>query len=336
MGFYNYYRLLKEIRFLFRNKKIKKILTIIIIFFIVLLILHNKGYCATYTELRGNTFAFYYSAQSGRIFQTLPPNSNPSNYPVTAFKVYSLKSGSTYIIYNSSSNSVECRTTPNLPNSFDYNMFNQGFDSAISEGVNLGTFTCNPSYRETLNCGYDMFFLVPLGNSSPLVDPIQIFLVDKTASGTDISDSTDTITDSIGDSTDSINNTISDSTDTINNSITDSNINVNNNQLVTDNTQDITKDGYNNIFEMIRTAFTGSPTAITFPIPFVNQSFTLQPDFLSHYLQVGGLGFFVTLMSAYWYFVVSRYIVKKIYVIIENLKSGELEQTTGNIKTEVF
>lgn len=41
-------------------------------------------------------------------------------------------------------------------------------------------------------------------------------------------------------------------------------------------------------------------------------------------------------MSAYWYFVVSRYIVKRIYVIIENLKSGELEQTTGNIKTEVF
>lgn len=125
-------------------------------------------------------------------------------------------------------------------------------------------------------------------------------------------------------------------TQIIDNTLTNSDISVEDNQLVTDNTQDITQDGYNNIFEMIRTAFTGSPSAITFPIPFVNQSFTLQPDFLSHYLQVGGLGFFVTLMSAYWYFVVSRYIVKRIYVIIENLKSGELEQTTGNIKTEVF
>lgn len=80
-------------------------------------------------------------------------------------------------------------------------------------------------------------------------------------------------------------------TQIIDNTLTNSSIDVNDNQLVTDNTQDITQDGYNNIFEMIRTAFTGSPSAITFPIPFVNQSFTLQPDFLSHYLQVGGLGF---------------------------------------------
>lgn len=335
MGFYNYYRLLKEIRFLFRNKKIKKILTIIIIFFIVLLILHNKGYCATYTELTGTPFAFNYHAGTNRIFETLPPNSNPANYPLTTFRVYSLKSGSTYIIYNSSSSSINCLTTPMLPNSYDFNMYNQGFDSAISEGCICGTFASAGNYRETLNCGYDMYFLVPLSGSN-LTQYITVSLVDKEATGTDIINSTDTITDSISDSTDSINNAISDSTDTINDSITDSNINVNNNQLVTDNTQDITKDGYNNIFEMIRTSFTGSPSAITFPIPFVNQSFTLQPDFLSHYLQVGGLGFFVTLMSAYWYFVVSRYIVKKIYAIIENLKSGELEQTTGNIKTEVF
>lgn len=335
MGFYNYYRLLKEIRYFLRNKKIKRILTIIIIFIIVISILHTKGYCATYTELTGSPFAFWYSSSTGRIFQTLPPNSNPSNYPLTTFRVYSLKSGSTYIIYNSTSSSILCLTTPMLPNSYDFNMYNQGFESAISEGCVCGNFSAAGNYRETLNCGYDMYFLVPLlGNN--LTQYISVFLVDKEATGTDIIDSTDTITDSIGDSTNSINNTISDSTDTINNSITNSNINVNNNQLVTDNTQDITKDGYNNIFEMIRTAFTGSPSAITFPIPFFNQSFTLQPDFLSHYLQVGGLGFFVTLMSAYWYFIVSRYIVKRIYVIIENLKSGELEQTTGNIKTEVF
>lgn len=335
MGFYNIYRLLKEIRYFFKNLAFKKLLTILIIFVLILIILHTKGYCATYTELTGTPFAFNYSASTGRIFETLPPNSNPANYPLTTFRVYSLKSGSTYIIYNSSSTSTICLTTPMLPNSYDFNMYNQGFDSAISEGCICGTFSAIGNYRETLNCGYDMYFLVPLSGND-LTQYISVFLVDKEATGTDITNSTDTITGSIADSTDDINNTITDSTDAINDTLTDNTVSVNSNQLVTDNTQDITKDGYNNIFEMIRTAFTGSPSAITFPIPFVNQSFTLQPDFLSHYLQVGGLGFFVTLMSAYWYFIVSRYIVKRIYVIIENLKSGELEQTTGNIKTEVF
>ncbi len=81
-------------------------------------------------------------------------------------------------------------------------------------------------------------------------------------------------------------------TEVINNSLTNSDVDVADSQLVTDSTQDITQDGYNNIFEMIRTAFTGTPTAITFPIPFVDKSFTLQPDFLSHYLQVRWSWFF--------------------------------------------
>ena len=124
MGFYNIYRLLKEIRYFFKNLAFKKLLTILIIFVLILIILHTKGYCATYTELTGTPFAFNYSASTGRIFETLPPNSNPANYPLTTFRVYSLKSGSTYIIYNSSSTSTICLTTPMLPNSYDFNMYN--------------------------------------------------------------------------------------------------------------------------------------------------------------------------------------------------------------------
>ncbi len=47
MGFYNYFRLLKELRFLFRNKFVKKILTILIITILIISILHVNGYCAT-------------------------------------------------------------------------------------------------------------------------------------------------------------------------------------------------------------------------------------------------------------------------------------------------
>lgn len=134
----------------------------------------------------------------------------------------------------------------------------------------------------------------------------------------------------------SIINNNNNNTQIIDNTLTDSNIDINDGQLVTDNTEDITEDGFDNIFEMIRTAFTGTPQSITFPIPFLDTNFTLQPNFLTNMLQSGGLGFMVTLVNAYWYFIISRFILKKIHFIIEGLKEGEFEQTTGNIKTEVF
>lgn len=344
MGFYNYYRLLKEIRFLLRNKKIKKILTIIIIFIIVISILHTKGYCASYTTLTWVPKSFYFSESSLRVFSILPPQSNINNYPWTSFAVYSLKSGSSYRFTSKTNTSTTCYSLFVMPEEFDYSN-STTFDSARMEGGYCSVFTIPSSAYQyyDYNCGADVYILIPLynytsGTTINAYDKITVSLIDKEASATDITNQTNTITGSIADSTDDINNTITDSTDAINDTLTDNNVTVNSNQLVTDNTNDITQDGFTNIFTTIQTAFTGNPSAIVLPLGFLGngQQLTLQPDFLSSAMRTGGLGVLVNVVNAFWYFVVCRYIVKQISKIIENLKEGNLEETSGNIHTEVF
>lgn len=299
MGFYNYYRLLKEIRYLLKNKKFKKILTIIIIFFIIISILHINGYCATnyniFPPLHGQsthvemiikpqlvTFDFWFDYKD-YTFQ------KETNYDTTGYYFY-LVPGWDYFIVNNSDitfNYLFCEDIPSVGTHFSYANFGVHPQNYLNFGgpVSGGDYCyfywdSNLPFPTFTIYAYMQTSKFPLDKSSAeyYLNSIEYWVKQVNTNGNQ------NVADIIANNTKN--------TEIINNSLTNSDVDVADSQLVTDSTQDITQDGYNNIFEMIRSAFTGSPTAITFPIPFVNQSFTLQPDFLSHYLQVRWSWFF--------------------------------------------
>lgn len=75
------------------------------------------------------------------------------------------------------------------------------------------------------------------------------------------------------------------SIDNINNSITDSNVDNSSIDLPTDNTQDPTLGGINNIFQTIYNGFTsGTPQNIVFPLPYSTNNITITPNYVSQML----------------------------------------------------
>lgn len=75
------------------------------------------------------------------------------------------------------------------------------------------------------------------------------------------------------------------SIDNINNSITDSTIDNSSIDLPTDNTQDPTQSGVDNIFQTIYNSFTsGTAQDIVFPIPFSDNNLTIQANYVSNML----------------------------------------------------
>ena len=105
--------------------------------------------------------------------------------------------------------------------------------------------------------------------------------------------------------------------------------------LPSDNTQDITEDGFNSIFNKIYAAFTSnSSNNLIVTIPFTNKSFTISADTV---YGSANLGLVKTLMQAFWYFVISYFIVKDIGKKINKIKSGDIEHVQeDNIKEDML
>lgn len=117
--------------------------------------------------------------------------------------------------------------------------------------------------------------------------------------------------------------------------ITDSNINLDNN-LPTIQIQDITQVGFGELFTKIRDAFTKDDIGayITFTLPFVNKTFTL-----SFYNIYGNFNLTVVkqIVTPFWYFVVSLYIVKDIAKQLNKLKSGNIDNVANeNVKEDLL
>lgn len=119
--------------------------------------------------------------------------------------------------------------------------------------------------------------------------------------------------------------------------ITDSSISQNSSDytLPTDSTNDITNDGFTSIFDRIRSTFTtGSSTPAVINIPFTNKSFTISK---ASVFGSANLGIVQTIIEAFWWFVVSVFIVKDIFKKIEKIKTGNIEFTeTTNIKEDIL
>lgn len=138
-----------------------------------------------------------------------------------------------------------------------------------------------------------------------------------------------------------INNNQQQTTQAINNlenTITDSNVEDNSIYLPTDNTNDITQEGLNGIFTSIYNAFcTGQAQDIVFPIPFTNKNITLQANYVSQMLQNSGASWVITIIQAFWWYLISRFIVTDITNKITKIKSGNIEDIENtNIKGDML
>lgn len=122
------------------------------------------------------------------------------------------------------------------------------------------------------------------------------------------------------------------------NTITDTNIDDSSIDLPIDNSNDITQDGLNGIFTSIYNAFcVGQPQDIVFPIPFTNKSITLQPNYVRSMLNSVGATWVITIIEAFWWYLISRYIIKDITSKITKIKSGNIESIENtNIKGDML
>lgn len=144
------------------------------------------------------------------------------------------------------------------------------------------------------------------------------------------------------DKLDDINNTqqqTNDKIDNLDNTITDSNIDdITNDSLPSDNTNDITSEGVNGIFTSIYNAFcTGDTQDIVFPIPFTNKNISLSADYVSSSLENSGANFVIVIVQAFWWYLISRFIIKDVMNKINKIKSGNIEDIeTTNIRGDML
>ena len=132
-------------------------------------------------------------------------------------------------------------------------------------------------------------------------------------------------------------NAVKDGTTAIQNTLTDNNTNnISNNDLVTDNTQDVTENGFSNIFNTLYNAFTSySSKDVVVPVPYTNKSFTISKSTI--YGGFTQLSWLENLSSAFWYFIISLFIVKDISKRFNKIKSGDIEHVIDcNVKEDLL
>lgn len=131
---------------------------------------------------------------------------------------------------------------------------------------------------------------------------------------------------------------ISQGIDDLNNFLNDDNVNsseITDNMPNSDDYENITQSGFDNIFTTLRNTFTGTVTQdIVLDIPFSNgQTIILSSDVVSNVLPSSLV---VIIQSVYWFFI-SRFIVKDIALYIDKAKSGDIfESSDTNIKTDML
>lgn len=121
--------------------------------------------------------------------------------------------------------------------------------------------------------------------------------------------------------------------------ITDTNIDSNlPSNLPTDNTQDTTSAGVNNIFDFLKNSFTtGTAKDIVIPVPFTGKSFTIQANFLKNILSKTEFSWVYNIIQAFWWYVISVFIIKDVSSKFTKIKSGDIEKIQdNNIKEDML
>ena len=194
--------------------------------------------------------------------------------------------------------------------------------SYITDTYNLGTFTIGvtQSQADNINSNSNRQQLQNIENG---IDNVNNSIQETTQA-------VEQTTQAVEDNTQAIND--------LNNTISDPTIETGASDLPSNDTNDITRDGINSIFQSIYNAFcTGQAQDIVFPIPFTNKSITLSPYYVRDMLNNNGGGWVYTLIQAFWGYLIGRFIVKDVMNKINKIKSGNIEAIeTSNIKGEML
>lgn len=157
-------------------------------------------------------------------------------------------------------------------------------------------------------------------------------------------DNTNAIIESQAQTTDAVKestNAIKEQTEAINennNFIQDDNISDENFVLPDDDTTDISKQGIENIFDLLYNSFTsGEAQDIVLPVPFTDKSIVIPADYLENVFNNSSFSFLLNFIHAFYYFVVSTFIVKDIQRKFDKIKSGNIENIqNSNIKADML
>ena len=135
-----------------------------------------------------------------------------------------------------------------------------------------------------------------------------------------------------------ITNNNADNLQNINDSLNNSDVEFSDSSLPSDNTEDITQEGINGIFSNIYNAFcSGSAQDIVFPIPFTEKEITLSPNYVRQMLSSSNADWIITILETFWWYIISRFIIKDISKKITKIKSGNIENIENdNIKEEML
>lgn len=98
--------------------------------------------------------------------------------------------------------------------------------------------------------------------------------------------------------------------------------------------------GLNGLFGQIAEAFTDIPRSkynITVPVPFTDKSFVIPYNLTSSALSDSNFSWVTSIISAFWYYVVGRYILIDIINKFEHIQSGNIENMENdNIKEDLL
>lgn len=136
----------------------------------------------------------------------------------------------------------------------------------------------------------------------------------------------------VQDTLDSIDNTNKE----ISNTINDSNVDDVTSSLPSDSNNDITESGFTNIFNTIKSVFVDGNTGqqCVFTVPFTNKTITISKETV-----YGSNDFaFLPLINAFYYFIISVFIVKDVFKKINYIKTGNIEKLgeSGNIYEDML
>ena len=198
----------------------------------------------------------------------------------------------------------------------------------ISNGLAVSTFTLYVT-KDDFNGGYNP--VVPnepsfTNANGKTTGTIENGVINATTDYSAVTNSMQETTNAVKDGTTAIQNTLTDN---------DTN-NISNNDLVTDNTQDVTENGFTNIFSTLYNVFTSDNSKdIVLPIPFTGKSFTISKTTL--FGDFSQLTWLENLSSVFWYFIISLFIVKDISKRFNKIKSGDIENVVNsNIKEDLL
>lgn len=150
----------------------------------------------------------------------------------------------------------------------------------------------------------------------------------------DSSSQTSSIVNAIEEQTNTINeqtNTIKQGQDKFfSNDVEDSSI-----SIIEDNNDDITSDGFNNLFTTLQNAFLSENYRdISLPIPHTSNSINISSNLVENML--GSDNWILNFIHLFYYFLLGLFITKDIERIIDKVKSGDIMTSSeGNIKANM-